>query len=95
MVRGRGGLSGIHRGDKKFGGLGLQIRTEGSSVSNIFKVHALKRYWDQERLSLNEGSSLKPTRKGIISIEQLQQSREKNTGLHLHPLKIIKKWRVN
>ena len=37
MVCGRGGLSGIYRGGRKFGGLGLQGHPDGSLVSNIFE----------------------------------------------------------
>ena len=37
MVCGRGGLSGICRGGRTFGGLGLQGHPDGSSVSNIFE----------------------------------------------------------
>ena len=37
MVCGRGGISELHRGGKIFGGLGLQGKTDGSSVINICK----------------------------------------------------------
>ena len=37
VVCGRGGLSGICRGGRTFGGLGLQGHPDGSSVSNIFE----------------------------------------------------------
>ena len=37
MVCGQGGLFGIRRGGKTFGGLGLQGRLDGSSVRNIFE----------------------------------------------------------
>ena len=50
-------------------------------------IHALKREWEQERLSLKEGSSLQPLGQGISLIEQLQQSTETKTGMHLHLLK--------
>ena len=33
----QGGLSGICRGGRTFGGLGLQVQPDGSSVSNIFE----------------------------------------------------------
>ena len=34
---GQGGLSGLHRSGKTFGGLGLQGKSDGSLASNIFK----------------------------------------------------------
>ena len=37
MIRGQGGRSGLHRGGKTFGGLGLQGQSDGSSVRNIFE----------------------------------------------------------
>ena len=37
MVCGQGGLYGIRRGGKTFGGLGLQYQSDGSSVRNIFE----------------------------------------------------------
>ena len=37
MVCGRGGISGLRRGGRTFGGLGLQGQPDGSSVSNIFE----------------------------------------------------------
>ena len=37
MVCGRGGLSGLHRGGRKFGGLGMQGQPDESSVRNIFE----------------------------------------------------------
>ena len=58
-------------------------------------IHALKREREKERLSLKEGSTLQPLRQISSSTAKLQQSRERKTGLHLHPLKSIKNWRVN
>ena len=43
---------------------------------------------------MKEGSSLLPLRQVRSSTEQLQQSIYWKAGLHLRPLKIIKKWRV-
>ena len=37
MVRGQGGLSGLLRRGRTFGGLGLQYQPDGSSVINIFE----------------------------------------------------------
>ena len=37
MVCGGGGLSGIHIGGRRFGGLGLQGQPDGSSVINILE----------------------------------------------------------
>ena len=37
LVCGRGGISGLRRGVRTFGGLGLQGQTDGSSVSNILE----------------------------------------------------------
>ena len=37
MVYGRGGLSGLRRGVRTFGGLGLQGQPDGLSVSNVFE----------------------------------------------------------
>ena len=37
MVCGRGGLSGLYRGGRTFGGLGLQSQPDGSSVRNSFE----------------------------------------------------------
>ena len=61
----------------------------------FLKIHALRREREQERLSLQEGSSFQPLRQGRSSTEQLKKSRERKTGMHLHPLKSIKNWRVN
>ena len=61
----------------------------------FLKVNSLKREREQERVSLKEDSSLNPLRKGIIPTAQIQKSRERKTGMHLHPLKIIKNWRAN
>ena len=36
MVSGQGGLSGLRKGGRYFGGLGLQVHTDGSLVRNIF-----------------------------------------------------------
>ena len=55
------------------------------------KIHALKREQEQERLSLKEGSNLQLLRQGISLTEKRQNSREMKNGLHIHPLKIIKK----
>ena len=54
------------------------------------KIHALNREWEQERLSLKEGSSFQPLMQGRILTTQIQQSRERKNGLNLHPLKSIK-----
>ena len=40
-ICGRGGLYGIHREGRKFGGLGLKGHSDGSSVRNILKVHLM------------------------------------------------------
>ena len=37
MRSGQGGISGLHRGGRMFGGLWLQGYTDGSSVRNIFE----------------------------------------------------------
>ena len=78
-----------------FGGLGLQGQPGGFQREIFLKIHALKREREQQRISLTEGSSLQPLRQGSSSTEQLQQSRERKTGLHLHPLKSNKNRRVN
>ena len=57
----------------------------------FLKIHALKGEREQEMISLKEGSSLQPLRQGRISTAQIQKSRERNTGLHLHPLNSINK----
>ena len=58
------------------------------------KINALKREWDQERLSLKEGSSFQALIQRNNSTAQLQQSKDRKTSLHLHPLKNIKNWSV-
>ena len=60
----------------------------------FLKIHALRREREHESLSLKEGSSLQFLRQGRSFVAQLQQSSKNKTGLHLHPLKIIKNWRV-
>ena len=77
MVYVQGGLSGIHIGGRSFGGLGMQGQPDGSSVSNILKVHSLNREQDQERISLKEGSSLHTLRQGRSLISHLHQNRER------------------
>ena len=37
VVCGRGGLSGLHRGGRAFGGLGMKGQTDESLVRNIFE----------------------------------------------------------
>ena len=37
MVYGQGGISGLHRGGRTFGGLGMQFHPDGYSVRNIFE----------------------------------------------------------
>ena len=37
MVHGRGGIYGLHRGVRNFGGFGLQGQPDGFSVRNIFE----------------------------------------------------------
>ena len=39
----------------------------------FLKIHALKKEWEQERLSLKEGSSFQPLRQGSSSTAQLQK----------------------
>ena len=38
VICGRGGLSGLHRGWRLFGGLGLQDQSDGYSVRNVIEV---------------------------------------------------------
>ena len=73
MVFGQGGLSGLHRGDITFDGMGLQGQTDGSSERHILNIHALNRDKDQGRLSMNAGPSLQPMRQGRISTENFQK----------------------
>ena len=63
---------------------------------NIFlNFHTLKREQNQERISLKGVSSFHILKKGRSSTEQLQQYRERKTGMNFYPLKSIKNWRVN
>ena len=94
MVCGQGGISGLHRGGRKFGGLDLQGQPDGFQREIFLKIHALKREQEHRRIYFTEGSILQPLRQGSSSTEQIQQSRESKNGLHLHPLKSIKNWRV-
>ena len=61
----------------------------------FLKFNSLKREREQEGLSLKEGSSLQLLNKERSFTAHLKQSREINTGLHIHPLKSIQNWRVN
>ena len=61
----------------------------------FLKVHALKREWDKKRISFKERSSLQLLRQGRILTAKIKKKRERKIGLHIHPLKIIKNWRVN
>ena len=88
---GRGGIYGLLRGGRTFGGLGLQGQHDRSSEINILMIHALKREQDQERISLKEGSSFQTLSQGSILIAQLHQYIERKTGIHLHPLKYHRK----
>ena len=58
----QGGLSGLCRGGRTFGGLGLQGQPDGFQREIFLKIHALKREREKQRLSLKEGSSLQPLR---------------------------------
>ena len=78
MVCGRGGLFGVRRGGRTFGGFGLQGKSDESLARNILKFHSLKRERNQERLSLKEDSSFNTLSKGRSSKAQLQQTEEKN-----------------
>ena len=74
---------------------GCKVSLMDLQLEIFLKIHALKREREQERLSLKEGSNLQPLRKGRSLTAQLQQSRERKTGIHLHPLKSIKHRRLN
>ena len=72
---GKGGLSRLRRGGRKFFVLEMKVRPDGFSVRNFLRIRALKREREQERLYLKEGSSLKPLRKIRSSTVQHQKSR--------------------
>ena len=55
----------------------------------------MNRERDKERISLKEGLILQPLRQGRSPTSQLQHSRERKTGLHIHPLKSIENIKVN
>ena len=75
-----------------FGGLEMEGQPDGSSVRNILEdSFTEERMVAGKDIYLKEGSSLQPLSQGIILTAQLQQSRYMNTGIHLHPLKSIKK----
>ena len=95
MVCGVGDLSGIRRGCRTFGGLGMQGYYNGSSVKNIFEDSCIEEGTGVGRLYSKGGSIFQPLRKGGRSTAQLQQYRYRNTDLHLYPPNIIKKLRVN
>ena len=59
------------------------------------KVNSLKREQNQERLPLKEFSRFEPLRKGRSLTVYINHPRQSKTGLHLHPVKSIKNWRVN
>ena len=61
----------------------------------LFNIRALKREQDQEILSFEEGLSLWPLGQGRILTAKIHITKEKNNGMHLYPLKIIKHWSLN
>ena len=80
---------------ESFLGQACKVRLMDLQRKIFLNIHAPKRERKQERLSLKQGSSFQPLRKGGSPISQLQQSIESKTGTYIHPLKSIKKWRVN
>ena len=76
-------------------GWACKVSMMGLQREIFLRTHALKKEWEQKILSFEEGSSLKPLRQGSSSTAQLQKSRERKTGMHLHPLKSTKNWRLN
>ena len=95
MVRGTGGLSGLREEAECLVGWGCKVSLMDLQREIFLKIQALKSERDQERIYFKEGSSLQPLRQGLSLIAQIQQSIERKTSLHLHPLRNIKNWRVN
>ena len=71
--------------------LGLQYHYDGSSVSNIFESSFTDEVTGLGKAIFEGGFHFKHLRQIIILIAQIQHSIERKTGLHLHPLKSIKK----
>ena len=61
----------------------------------FFKINALKRGQDQERISLKEGTNLNPMRQGISLTAQIHHYIDRKAGLNHHPLKSINNIRVH
>ena len=81
--------------EERLVGWACKVILMGLKREIILKINALKMERDQERLSLNEGSSLQPLSQGKFYTSHIQKYRDRKTGLNLHPLKSIKNWRVN